>query len=184
MKSLLLVGKPACGKGTQSEMLKSKDFQHFGMGDLLRRHKKEKTRIGKLAIDIDKNGGLMPDDIIIELMRSEIQRLIKNQKPIVFDGVARTIKQYKILSDIMENIGAEFETVYIHISDEISIKRSLLRGESSNRVEDSDVNIIKNRLNVYNEQTNPILTNFHYHIDGNLPKEVINNKILEICQKD
>ncbi|BAV39147.1 adenylate kinase [Tenacibaculum phage pT24] len=160
MKSVLLIGKPACGKGTQSEKLKKIGYIHIGMGDILRRHKKDKTEIGLQAIELDKEGKLMPNDVILKIMRDEITRLRQYNKPFIFDGVCRTIEQFEYLKNtICRELNIEFEVIYIHVNDDTVISRSLERGKTSGRIEDSEVGIIKKRLEVYEESTLPILNN-------------------------
>lgn len=191
-KSVLLIGKPSCGKGTQSKILCEKyGYQYFGMGEILRRHKKLKTKIGLIAIDIDSRGELMPDKIINKMMKEEIELLAKNDKPICFDGVVRTEEQLMVFTSLMVSVDMDFEVIHLEISDENSKRRSIKRGETSGRAEDTDSKLLQERLDNYYSFTRPVveqLEGVNYHIDAmesvsDIEEEIFNILELEVKEK-
>ncbi len=158
MKSILLIGQVACGKGTQSKMLQERFGMYpIGMGDILRDHKKRGTAIGKMATELDKDGKLMPNNIIIGLMKDEILKNKDRVNGFIFDGAVRTIAQAIALEEMLTSINIEYEVVYLEIDDEKAVKRALKRGETSGRIEDSNEEVIRKRVKVYHENTDEVI---------------------------
>lgn len=175
MKNILLIGQPASGKGTQANILSEKyQLKIIDMGSILRQHKKEGTDIGKLAEELDKDGKLMPDETIKEILKSELEIHIKDEniKGFIFDGVVRTIDQAHFLDSLIQDLKlGELHIINIEIDDDTVLKRALKRGKTSKRIEDSDEYVIRKRINVFTEKTEPVLKFYRYRenfikIDG------------------
>ena len=158
MIHIVLFGKPGAGKGTQAEFLKEKyHLVHLSTGDIFRFNIKNNTELGELAKSYMDKGDLVPDDVTIQMLQSEVD---KNPlaKGFLFDGFPRTIAQAKALDAFLEtkkqNITA---TVALEADDEILVKRLLERGKTSGRPDDQDEEKIRNRYDEYNQKTAPLM---------------------------
>jgi len=156
LEVLIFLGPPGSGKGTQAEILTGKlNFSHLSVGDLLRENIKNKTVLGKLAARYVSSGELVPDELIIDLMDSYIMN-IKNQKEIsgiILDGFPRTINQAIALENKIKQLDVNIKSVLnLDIPDQKILNRLSGRGR-----EDDKPELIKNRLEVYRNQTEPLL---------------------------
>ncbi len=104
---IILLGPPGSGKGTQGERIeKNFSFKKFSTGDLLREAVRNKTNIGQKVEQIMKNGDLVSDEMMNELIKELVESSNwKNQKGIILDGYPRTVKQAEFLDDILQKNG-------------------------------------------------------------------------------
>ncbi len=172
MINIVLFGKPGAGKGTQAEFLKGKyNLTHLSTGDIFRYNIKNETELGQLAKTFMDKGDLVPDEVTIKMLQSEVD---KNQDSagFLFDGFPRTIAQAQALDAFLatknESITA---TIALEADDEILIQRLLERGKTSGRVDDQDEEKIRNRYQEYNDKTAPLMEYYHsqnkfYAVDG------------------
>jgi len=120
---IIFLGPPGSGKGTYSKRIAPKyNLPHISTGDLLREHIKNQTEIGKKAIKYTNQGKLVPDEIIIEILKERISKE-DCQKGFILDGFPRTIEQAKTLKEITE-IHAVFNLV---LPEEILIEKICAR---------------------------------------------------------
>lgn len=160
MLNIALFGPPGAGKGTQSEFLiKKYNLFYISTGDILRKELKEETKLGLEAKSIIAEGGLVSDEIIVQI----IEKTIKSNPDVhgfLFDGFPRTFVQAYILEGLMIKLNTTLDKlISIEVPQEESIKRLLARGESSGRMDDNE-EVIRNRLKEYDEKTLPVL-NFY-----------------------
>ena len=165
MLNIALFGPPGAGKGTQSEFLiKKYNLFYISTGDLLRKELAAGTKLGLEAKNIIAEGGLVSDEIIVQI----IEKTIKSNSEangFLFDGFPRTYIQAYILEGLMIKIGSSLDSlISIEVEKEESVKRLLNRGKTSGRSDDNEV-VIRNRLKEYKEKTLPVL-NF-YREKGN-----------------
>ena len=154
MKTILLFGPPASGKGTMSEkLIKDLGYKHFSTGDIIREEIKKETPIGKKAVKIMKGGNLLTDEIVIEMVKSQIKKN-KNKKGILFDGFPRTIKQAEFITKELSNIDIVF---YLKIKKDIALKRIMSRGLRVGEDKATFKKDSNNRFSVYNNETKPVL---------------------------
>lgn len=107
---MLIVGSPGSGKGTQStRLLKHYTFSVLSAGDVLRSHIQRKTDIGLKADAVIKQGGLMPDQVMMNLIRAEVETL--GGKDWLLDGFPRTLGQAKMLDGMLEGHRKPLELV-------------------------------------------------------------------------
>jgi len=149
---LVFLGPPGAGKGTQAKLISEKlHIPHISTGDIFRENMKNKTELGIKAKQIVDQGELVPD----EITNAMIQERLNNgdcKKGYVLDGYPRTVPQAYFL-DRIQDIN---KTVYFYLSDEIVIQRLMNRGKQSGRADDN-IEVIENRIEVYKEQTQPLI---------------------------
>ena len=186
LEVIIFLGPPGSGKGTQAEMLSKKlNFQHISVGDLLRENISNNTNLGKLATTYVDSGELVPDDLIIELVNSSVQSLQNNKDSqfsgMILDGFPRTINQASSLDVKISDLGAKIKSViYLDILDEKIITRLQSRGRN-----DDKPKLIRNRLDVYRDQTEPLLGYYNEKklldsINGDQEMEDVNSNILNV----
>ena len=158
MINIVLFGKPGAGKGTQAEFLKGKyNLTHLSTGDIFRFNIKNETELGQLAKTYMDKGDLVPDEVTIKMLQSEVE---KNQDSagFLFDGFPRTIAQAQALDAFLASKNDKITaTVAVEADDEILVARVLERGKTSGRVDDQDEEKIRNRYQEYNEKTAPLM---------------------------
>ena len=207
---IILLGPPGAGKGTQAEIIcKNFSFPHISTADMLREAIANETATGKLAKEIMDAGNLVSDDVIVSLVKDRIKEEdCKNG--FLFDGFPRTIPQADALEnqEIFVNVVLE-----LTLKDELIINRMSGRrvhqssgrsyhlefnppekdglddvtGEPLIQRDDDKPETVKNRLEVYWEQTNPLIvyyrsksvqTNLKYiEIDGSKTMEKVSSQI-------
>lgn len=154
MLNLVLFGPPGAGKGTQSEYLTQKyQLVHLSTGDIFRFNIKGETELGLLAKSFMDKGELVPDEVTINMLQAEADKHPTAQG-FIFDGFPRTIPQAEALDKFLATKGTSITLmVELDVPTEELEKRLLKRGEASGRADDVDINIIRNRIKVYHEQT-------------------------------
>jgi len=154
MLNIVLFGPPGAGKGTQSEKLIEKyNLKHLSTGDILRAAIKSQTPLGLEAKKIIDQGGLVPDETVIGLISKELDEN-KNAKGFIFDGFPRTTPQAQALDKMLDGKGLHIDLMMaLEVEHEELIKRLLNRGLQSARPDDQNVEVIENRIKVYNEYT-------------------------------
>lgn len=169
MYNIVLFGPPGAGKGTQSEMIIEKfNLTHISTGDLFRKHLGEGTELGKLAQKYMDEGNLVPDEVVIKMVELKITS-DNSSNGFIFDGFPRTVTQAKALDQLLEKQETEISGMILLDVDEFElINRIMLRGKSSGRSDDQDINKVNNRIKVYKKETLPVAT--YYEEQGKLNK--------------
>lgn len=157
MLNLILFGPPGAGKGTQSERIIEKyNLTHISTGDLFRKHLSEGTELGVKAKGFMDAGNLVPDDVVIGMVDAKIEES-KNSSGFIFDGFPRTVNQAKALDQLLQNKNESIDLmVALEVPEEELIKRIQLRGKTSGRSDDQELEKINNRIKVYHEETLPV----------------------------
>jgi adenylate kinase len=158
MINIVLFGKPGAGKGTQAEFLKEKyNLTHLSTGDIFRYNIKNETELGKLAKTFMDKGDLVPDEVTIKMLESEVDKNT-HSAGFLFDGFPRTLAQAAALDVFLQSKNQKITaTIALEAEDEILIKRLLERGKTSGRPDDQDEEKIRNRYQEYNEKTAPLM---------------------------
>lgn len=161
MLNLVLFGAPGSGKGTQSEKLIDKyGLHHISTGEVLRKQIKEGTELGKTADSYISKGQLIPDSLMIDILRHELEGIIGNSKGVIFDGFPRTIPQAEALDRMLSEMGHELHGVVgLEVPEDELMKRMLERGRQTGRADDNE-ETIANRLKVYHTQTEPLKAHY------------------------
>ena len=153
---IIIFGPPGAGKGTQAAKIKDKyGLLHISTGDMLRASVKEGADVGKLAKSFMDKGELVPDDVMVEIIKERIAKP-DAKSGFMLDGFPRTIPQAEALDRMLRNNGLMVDAVIsIEVNDSEIINRISGRQSEENR-EDDRVDVVKNRLRVYRDQTEPL----------------------------
>lgn len=157
MLNIVLFGAPGSGKGTQSAKLIDRyGLYHISTGELLRDHISRGTELGKTADKYISKGHLIPDDLMIRILDDFLDKEASTKNGVVFDGFPRTIPQAEALEKLLEKRGTQLHAVVgLEVPEEELIERMLARGKQTGRADDN-LDTIKNRLEVYHNQTLPL----------------------------
>jgi adenylate kinase len=154
MMNLILFGPPGSGKGTQAKKLVEKyNLLHISTGDLFRYEIGNKTELGKKAIAFMDKGELVPDEITIGMLNNKVEAN-PDVEGYIFDGFPRTVNQAKALDSLLKSKDQEVAAlVALDVDDNEIVQRLLERGKTSGRSDDTNEDIIRNRIQVYNDST-------------------------------
>ncbi len=160
MLNIALFGPPGAGKGTQSEyIIKKFKLFYISTGDILRKELANETKLGLQAKSIIAQGGLVSDEIIVQIIEKTI-RSNPDVNGFLFDGFPRTFVQAYILEGLMIKLNTTLDLlISIEVPEEESVARLIERGKISGRMDDNE-EVIRNRLNEYNNKTLPVLKFF------------------------
>ena len=209
--NLILIGPPGSGKGTQAELLREKNsFVHYSTGEVFRDQIRQKTPVGVQVEKYVTSGGLVPDDVVLEVVNSFLAE--NAGKPILFDGFPRTIPQAEGLDKVLAEHKLTVDTaVLVDLPDDEVVKRLTSRrqcrkcgkiynltfkppkvagicddcgGELYQRKDDSEA-VIRDRLTTYHTQTEPVL---HYYsaqgklkrVAGELGRDRVYQEVLKL----
>ena len=207
---IILLGPPGAGKGTQAEIIcKNFSIPHISTGDMLREAIANETATGKIAKEIMDAGNLVPDDVIVSMVKERIKKE-DCRNGFLFDGFPRTIPQ----ADALEN-----QEIFVNVVLELTLKDELIINRMSGRRvhqpsgssyhlefnppekdgvddvtgepliqrDDDKPETVKNRLEVYWEQTNPLIVYYrsksvqtdlkYIEIDGSKTMEKVSSQI-------
>jgi adenylate kinase len=177
---LIFLGPPGAGKGTQAAILaRELNIPHISTGDLLRSAIAQKTDLGIQAQTYLEAGELVPDDLIMAMMR---ERLAKPDAVggWILDGFPRNLSQARALDRLLQILGQSHpQAMNFNVATESLIARMLQRGRK-----DDNENVIRRRLEVYQEKTTPLISFYKQRrclidIDGNMPLEGVSQSIRE-----
>ena len=155
MINIVLFGPPGSGKGTQAQNLIEKfHLKQISTGDLFRYNMKNNTELGILAKSYIDKGELVPDQVTTDMLTAEVQKPT-DAKGFIFDGYPRTANQTEALENIVKEVLHDKISICLSlvVEDEILVKRLLKRGETSGRTDDSNKEIISNRIKEYYSKT-------------------------------
>lgn len=212
MKSLIFLGAPGAGKGTQSKKVaESNNLMHISTGDILRKEVKANSELGRKAKDYMDNGNLVPDSLILAMLADAL-KAIGEFSGFILDGFPRNINQAEKLDEMLlsKNISIT-NVIYLAVQESFLVERLSGRricsscgkeyhvlfnkpekenicdidGEDLYRRSDDHSVEIKNRLSTYHESTNPLIS---FYTNKKLLDEVdasqdINDVTIELNKK-
>jgi adenylate kinase len=164
--NVLLLGVQGSGKGTQAKRIADEyGLAHVATGDMLRSAIDARTDLGRRVQPLLESGELVPDDLMIDLIRERLQSLDPGEG-FVLDGFPRTMAQAEALDDMLAEIGRPLSVVFeLQVPDEIAIGRLHDRAQDEGRADDTDEAIAK-RIGLYHQLTEPLVG--HYRLAGQL----------------
>ena len=150
--AIVLLGPPGSGKGTQARRLEG--FTILATGDLLRGAREDGTELGRAAAGYMDRGELVPDDVIVGVVRARLRDL--DGKAILFDGFPRTVAQAEALDEVLREHGRTLTAaVMIDVADDVVVERILGRHEGR---ADDNPGTVRERLRVYHSETEPLVS--------------------------
>lgn len=164
--NVLLLGPQGSGKGTQAKRIQAEyGIPHIATGEILRDAIARASELGRRVKPIVESGKLVPDDLMIELIR---ERLGEDdaENGFILDGFPRTPPQAEALDGMLADIGRALSIVFgFQLDDSVGIERMLRRAEVEHRKDDTP-EAIAQRLELYHRETEPLIG--HYRAQGNL----------------
>ena len=146
------------GKGTQSaQLLEKYHLVHLSTGDILRAEIAQGTALGLEAKTIMDQGVLVPDSVVIGMIRNKIDAN-PNAAGFIFDGFPRTKAQAAALDEMLGEKSTHITAMLaLEVNDEELLKRLVLRGKDSGRPDDANPEVIGQRIKEYNNKTAPLI---------------------------
>jgi len=156
---LLFLGPPGAGKGTQAQRLaETQNLLHLSTGDLLRAEVAAGSELGKEAEAVMARGELVSDALVLAIVRSRLQ---SHSSGWLLDGFPRNVAQADALAQLLDELGQQIELVVLmELDDAVLVQRLLSRGRA-----DDNEEVIRHRLEVYRQQTEPLIA---YYRERNL----------------
>ena len=189
-KTILLFGAPGSGKGTQGKILGTiPHFFHCACGDVFR-SLSATNPLARVFIDYTSRGQLVPDQPTIKLWRQFITnsersgRYYAKNDLLVLDGIPRNLHQAEMLASTLE-VRAVF---YLHCTNfDFLVQRLQRRALKENRLDDANLDVIRHRLKVYEQETKPVLKFYGrslvHRIDSNQSPTKVLRDILTRIEK-
>jgi len=160
MKNIVLFGPPGSGKGTQAtRLIERYELTHLSTGDILRAEVASESELGKQAGMLMQSGKLVPDQMVIDMIRKKLQAN-QNTGGFIFDGFPRTVTQAEALDRLLEESNYKIDCVLsLQVPVEELVIRLLKRAALEGRSDDNEASIRK-RFDEYQNKTLPVA---HYY---------------------
>ena len=154
---ILILGPQGSGKGTQAKRIADAyDAPHVATGDILRAAVADGSELGAQVRPILERGDLVPDDLMVGLIRERLT----DEDAFVLDGFPRTVAQAEALDAMLEEIGKPLDAVILlAVTDEVATERLQARAAAEGRADDSP-EAIRNRLRLYHELTELVVDRY------------------------
>lgn len=178
---IVLLGAPGSGKGTQATILTEK-FQvpHISTGVLLRQAVQDQTELGQKAAAIMDRGELVPDDLMLALIKERLSQ-DDAKSGFILDGYPRNLSQAEALDGVLNSLSAPVEhALLIQVDVDKVVERLAKRAELENRSDDTP-EVIRKRMQVYADQTAPVTG--HYQSQQKLTQVDGFGEIAEVNQR-
>jgi len=201
--NIVFLGPPGAGKGTQAKILVEKyEIPQVSTGDMLREHRAKGTELGKKAQEYMDKGQLVPDEIILSMVKERLSQP-DCQKGFILDGFPRTVAQAEALDKLLSEMGKKLDfALALIVPDDLLVERltgrrtckscgmmyhikykppkvegkcDVCEGELYQRPDDNE-ETVRNRLKVYHEQTAPLI---EYYKNKGILREIDGSKSIE-----
>ena len=185
---IILLGPPGVGKGTQAVLLAAKmEVPHISTGEILRAAVAQKTELGTRCQAYMDRGELVPDQLVVDLVRERISRQ-DCAKGFLLDGFPRTVPQAEALDRALKDLGiSDVKVVELTVDEEILFERIKKRKDSGQGRSDDNAETLARRLQVYWQETAPVTKYYENHgkvigIESLGPVEEVNARIVTALQ--
>jgi len=161
---IVVLGPPGAGKGTQAKLIEAdRGIPQIATGDMLRAAIAAGTELGLRVKSIYDAGELVPDALVIELIREKLGES-RAADGFVLDGFPRTFAQAAALDEMLDDLGRKLSVALeFHLPEDVAVERLAGRARKEGRVDDAP-DVIRRRLEVFHAQTEPVLE--HYRVQG------------------
>jgi adenylate kinase len=162
--NVLILGPQGSGKGTQAHRIAaSYGVAHVATGDMLRRAMAAETELGRRIKPIYDAGQLVPDDLMIDLIRDRLGEE-DVEEGFILDGFPRTMAQAEALDRMLREIGRSLTVVFLlEVPEDECVARLMRRAAEENRADDTP-EAIRTRLELYRRETEPLVE--YYRAQG------------------
>jgi adenylate kinase len=163
---IILLGPPGAGKGTQASFIE-KEFgiTHISTGHMLREAVKGQTPLGVIAKEIMARGDYVPDDLLLKIIKERVEKT-DCDNGFILDGYPRNEVQAESLDVILREVNRNIDAI-IQIDVDFSVLEERIEGRSQEKNteirEDDNLQVMKKRLQVYIEQTEPLISYYSKH---------------------
>ncbi|MEW5857163.1 MAG: adenylate kinase [Cyanobacteriota bacterium] len=185
MTRLIFLGPPGAGKGTQAHILAQElEIPHISTGDILRNAKAAGTELGLKAKSYMDRGELVPDALILDLVRDRLSQT-DTQPGWILDGFPRNVSQATFLDKLLQELDQASDCVLnLEVPDEVLVERMLERGRKQGRTDDTE-EVIRRRLEVYRTQTAPLIDFYEQRqqlvsVDGDRSLEEVTSALKQV----
>jgi adenylate kinase len=163
---IILLGPPGAGKGTQASFIKNEfNIAHISTGDMLREAVKNETALGLTAKEIMARGDYVPDNLLLEIINERVSQK-DCENGFILDGYPRNEVQAKSLDIILNETNDSIDGI-IQIDVDFSVLQKRIEGrakDDNNEIrEDDNLQVMKKRLQVYIDQTEPLISYYSNH---------------------
>ena len=163
---IILLGPPGAGKGTQAAFIKEYfNVAHISTGDMLREAVKNETILGLTAKEIMARGDYVPDDLLLEIINERVSE-DDCKNGFILDGYPRNETQAKSLDEILSQSNNSIDGI-IQIDVDFSVLENRIEGRAKDNNseirEDDNLQVMKKRLQVYVDQTEPLISYYSNH---------------------
>jgi len=176
---LIFLGPPGAGKGTQAQRVAAKySLPHISTGDILRSAVAAQTPLGLKAKDYMDRGELVPNSLVLDLVRERLQA-DDTKSGWILDGFPRNVSQAEFLASLLDDISQSLDSVVnFEVDDDTIVARMLERGR-----QDDNEETIRRRLVVYRDETEPLIAFYKQHdclvsIDGDRSVDEVNAQLV------
>jgi len=187
-RTVLLFGAPGAGKGTQGKILGTiPNYYHCACGEVFRNLKVD-TELGRVFLEYSSRGELVPDEPTVRLWRENIKAQIGRFNPdrdaLILDGIPRNRHQAEMLSDTLD-----VRAIFYFTCPDMNklVGRLQRRALHDNRLDDANLEVIRNRLETYERETKPLLDYYGvdlvHHIDATQTPVNVLRDILRVLAK-
>ncbi len=156
-----ILGAPGCGKGTQAILIQDRlGFMHVSSGDIFRQAIEKGDPFALKAQDLMQRGELVPDQLIRDMVAHELASMLEkadNPRGVILDGFPRTAGQAELLDDLLSELNLRFAgMINLVVPENLLIERLLKRGAGDEQRPDDNEDVIRERMRVWREKTQPL----------------------------